>query len=535
MTCCFFAALFVLVCPSLSKPSFAQSVILQQPVNGPLTSDFGPRTSPTAGASSNHKGQDIAVPNSTPIPVTGTLVACDNTNGGAGIMATIDHGCCTLERYLHLESCSGGAVLSDSTGVGTGAHLHWEVHVKGVKVDPMFTIGKNLCDPAIQEQVIQDAYSKLPASEIGGGGGSTGDCTAPKPQQQPVDSVESVPTGSVNPVTGVVNTGPPIIITRTVDGRTIIDLDIDPYNPPPPLPPSVTDGFTQPVDTNNEVTGCATDTWTAMVNQSVLQTRREMAMNQRYIAKPDSVLAYACLGVDLQAAGNSIGPVFSESTAWANKQISILNGQTVTTDVSMGEGSLDGALGNAANHLAQSYITGLFSHGFLGGTAGEAPLPPQVTSGSGGSDADFPIHQPIDSCAVMASVWNAAKCGNITDSIPFPRFQEMIGTDPRQYPRILACQDSGISQGMIDTAQGANVAFDEIETHLSILNPPLVGASERCAPPIPTGITIQRRRGAGILSSLINYQDAVCPTPGCTYQNTGIAGTGMFRPLGTCE
>lgn len=520
--CLGFMAVFV----TTPSPSSAQSVVLQQPVAGPLTSPYGPRTSPKAGASSNHRGQDIGV-NLANFTSTGTLISCQNA-GNAGNMAVVDHGCCVQEVFMHLLSCGGSGFTTDSTGNITGPHLHWEVHVKGVRVDPAFAIGKNLCDPAIQTAVINDAYSKLPASVIGGGGGSSGACTSPKPPQQPVNSVTTIPPGGINPITGQPTspTGPPLIVTITPGGVITVLPAPGVYSPPPLLPPSVDTGFTQPATTNNPVTGCATDTWTAMVNQSVLQTRREMLMNERYIAKPDSVLAYACLGNDFNSAGQNIGPIFSENTWWANKQINII-GQTVTTAVNLGSGSLDGAIGNAAVWLAEEFIASNFYHDFLGGTAGQTSLPPQVTSGNSGTSLS-PL-QGIYDCSTMAQVWQLAKCQNITDPVPFPTFANLINNDPRIYPQLLKCQDSGITQNMINVAQGQNVLFDPINTHFSILDPTVSGGSTFCAPPIPTGVTVQRRGFGGILSLLNSYEDAVCPSPGCYYQNPTFGG------LGTCQ
>ena len=524
----FASCLFVLT-PSAS----AQTVILSPPAGAPLGSGYGPRGAPCASCSSNHKGQDLPLASGTSFSYEGTLLGCQEQRGGNGqltgwgVYARVDRGCCVQELFAHLESCGAGGLRSDTTGSATGAHVHWEVILKGVKVDPAFAMGKNLCDPTIQDQVIAHAYSIYSPSQIGGGGGSSGACSAPPPPQQPVEEKEFVPTGGTNPETGAVNTGPPLLITRTTDGRTIVEVAPNFFDTVGTLPPSVTTGFTQPATTNNPVTGCATDTWTAMVNQSVLQSRREMAINQRYIAKADSVLAYACLGIPIEAAGNNIGPIFSESTQWANKQIDII-GDTVTTSVNMGAGSLDGALGNAANSLAENYLNNSFYHNYMGGTAGQTAMPTPGGGGGGGSDADFGQLQTTGTCGLMSQVWSISKCQNVTDSIMFPRFEDLIGTDPRVYPQIYTCRDSGISQGMIDTARGAGVAMSPMESHAAILNPALVGGSG-CAPPIPTGVTIERRFGLGRISVPRNYVDAICPTPGCTYQNPSLGG------LGTCQ
>lgn len=532
-SCLSCALIFVSLCfaafVSTTKIAHAQSVVLQQPVDGPISDTMRFRSShPVSGEPRYHYGIDIAVPSGTPVRSTGTLVSCSNSGGGGGIIAVVDHGCCVIERFMHLESCGGGNIISDNTGGSTGPHLHWEVRIKGVNVNPTAAVGQNLCDEAVQNSLIANAYTIIPSPPNGGGGGSTGACTAPRPEQQPVDEVTYIPPGGVNPVTGVPTpiTGPGQIITVGTDGRVTVTPAPGFYTPVSPLPPSVTTGFTQPTTTDNPVTGCSTDTWTAMVNQSVLQTRREMLMNQRYIAKADSVLAYACIEPQLANVGRSMG-VFSENTEWANADIPILNGLNVRTSVSMGPASLDGAISGSALSLANSFIRSMFFHDYLGGTAGESELPPLADAGAGTDD--IVSMQESATCGMMNRVWQMAKCQNVTDGVAFPRFEDLIGNDPRIYPRIYRCNDSGITQDMIDVARGANVAFDPIETHFSILNPALVGSDQRCAPPISTGVVIERRFGLGRISIPRNYDDAICPTPGCSYQNPALGG------LGTCE
>ncbi len=524
-----FAGLCVAVFAVNIKTAHAQSVVLQQPVDGPISDTMRFREQhPVTGEPRYHFGIDIAVPSGTPVRSTGTLVSCSTSSSNGNIIAVVDHGCCVTERFMHLESCGGGRIISDNTGGSTGPHLHWEVIIKGVYVNPTAAVGQNLCDEAVQNSLIANAYTIIPVPPNGGGGGSTGACTAPRPEQQPVDEVTYIPPGGVNPVTGVPTpiTGPGQIITVGTDGRVTVTPAPGFYTPVSPLPPSVTTGFTQPTTTDDPVTGCSTDTWTAMVNQSVLQTRREMLMNQRYIAKADSTLSYACIEPQLANVGRSMG-VFSENTHWANARIPIENGLFVNTSVSMGPASLDGAVSNAALSLANSFIQSMFFHDYLGGTAGESALPPLADAGAGTDDIVSP--QESATCGMMNRVWQMAKCQNITDGIAFPRFEDLIGNDPRIYPRIYRCNDSGITQSMIDVAGGANVAFDPINLHLDILNPTLAGADQACAPPIPTGVIIQRRSGLGIITDIFNYDDAVCPTPGCTYQNPALGG------LGTCE
>lgn len=112
-----------------------------------VTSDYGPRTSPTNGASSNHKGIDIGAAYGADIVATdgGTvLVATYSSSGGNYVI--IDHGGGLCTVYMHASSLtvsagqtvSKGQVIAKvgSTGISTGNHLHFGVTLNGVYVSP---------------------------------------------------------------------------------------------------------------------------------------------------------------------------------------------------------------------------------------------------------------------------------------------------------------------------------------------------------------------------------------------------------------
>jgi len=118
------------------------------PVNGPITSPFGPRTHPITGDSRMHTGVDIGASSGTPIKAAGDgVVVMAGYNGGYGNWTLIDHGDGTATGYAHQSSIgvrigqqvSTGEVIGQvgSTGASTGPHLHWEVRVNGTPVDPM--------------------------------------------------------------------------------------------------------------------------------------------------------------------------------------------------------------------------------------------------------------------------------------------------------------------------------------------------------------------------------------------------------------
>ena len=112
-----------------------------------VTSDYGPRTSPTNGASSNHKGIDIGAAYGADIVAAdgGTvLVATYSSSGGNYVI--IDHGGGLCTVYMHASSLtvsagqtvSKGQVIAKvgSTGISTGNHLHFGVTLNGVYVRP---------------------------------------------------------------------------------------------------------------------------------------------------------------------------------------------------------------------------------------------------------------------------------------------------------------------------------------------------------------------------------------------------------------
>lgn len=112
-----------------------------------VTSDYGPRTSPTNGASSNHKGIDIGAAYGADIVAAdgGTvLVATYSSSGGNYVIINHGGGLCTV--YMHASSLtvsagqtvSKGQVIAKvgSTGISTGNHLHFGVTLNGVYVSP---------------------------------------------------------------------------------------------------------------------------------------------------------------------------------------------------------------------------------------------------------------------------------------------------------------------------------------------------------------------------------------------------------------
>ena len=118
------------------------------PVAGFLTSRFGTRASPFTGSREPHKGLDISARPGTPIyaPGKGT-VSFAAMDGAYGNSVILQHGAGLSTRYAHMQRfvVKEGQVLNrgdligyvGSTGRVSGPHLHYEVLMNGVHVDPM--------------------------------------------------------------------------------------------------------------------------------------------------------------------------------------------------------------------------------------------------------------------------------------------------------------------------------------------------------------------------------------------------------------
>ncbi len=113
-----------------------------------VTSQFGPRRAPTRGASRNHKGIDFGGPIGTPIYATADgIVGRARWVGGYGKFIELEHGNQLQTRYGHLSAMNvragqrvrKGDVIGfmGSTGRSTGSHLHYEVRIGGVAVNPL--------------------------------------------------------------------------------------------------------------------------------------------------------------------------------------------------------------------------------------------------------------------------------------------------------------------------------------------------------------------------------------------------------------
>jgi len=132
-----------------SREALLAHTPLGYPIRGWITSPFGYRRSPFTGRREFHEGIDIAAPVGAPIRVPADGVAVFvGRNGGYGKVVVVDHGYGFSTRYGHCskilvsvgDKVKRGQVIArvGNTGRSTAPHLHYEVRVGKVAVNPYY-------------------------------------------------------------------------------------------------------------------------------------------------------------------------------------------------------------------------------------------------------------------------------------------------------------------------------------------------------------------------------------------------------------
>lgn len=144
-------------------PTRGISVPSRMPLEGAaLTSSFGMRTHPVLGGRRQHHGIDLAAPSGTPVYATADgIVSRADWYSSYGLYISLEHGAAMQTRYAHLsrlavatgDSVKKGDLIGyvGSTGRSTGPHLHYEVRVEGLAVNPI---------PYMVESEAQLAYAR---------------------------------------------------------------------------------------------------------------------------------------------------------------------------------------------------------------------------------------------------------------------------------------------------------------------------------------------------------------------------------------
>jgi murein DD-endopeptidase MepM/ murein hydrolase activator NlpD len=120
-----------------------------------ISSPFGWRSDPIKGIHRRHAGIDLPGPPMTSVHATGAgIVRIAGRAGGYGNLVEIEHPGGVRTRYGHLarvlvspgETVEQGEAIGrmGSTGRSTGTHLHYEVRVNGLAVNPLEYIGQTV-------------------------------------------------------------------------------------------------------------------------------------------------------------------------------------------------------------------------------------------------------------------------------------------------------------------------------------------------------------------------------------------------------
>ena len=134
------------------SPGMPSNLLLDKPVNGPMSSRFGVRRFFNGEERNPHAGLDFAVPAGTPIkaPAAGRVILIGNYffNGNT---VFLDHGQGFISMFCHMskvdvklgDSVPRGAVVGrvGSTGRATGPHMHWNISLNDARIDPAIFIG----------------------------------------------------------------------------------------------------------------------------------------------------------------------------------------------------------------------------------------------------------------------------------------------------------------------------------------------------------------------------------------------------------
>lgn len=134
-----------------SKGESAKGLLMKTPVDGArISSGFGSRFHPILGYTRMHKGVDFAVPTGTPVMAAGSgTIQFMGRASGYGNFVKINHGNGYSTDYGHLSRFAPGMrsgarvrqgqvfAYSGMTGMATGPHLHYEILVNNVQVNPL--------------------------------------------------------------------------------------------------------------------------------------------------------------------------------------------------------------------------------------------------------------------------------------------------------------------------------------------------------------------------------------------------------------
>jgi len=127
-----------------------RKALLKTPINGArITSGYGMRNHPLLGYTKMHRGIDFGAPTGTPVYASGdAVVEFVGRKGGYGNFLKLKHNNSYESGYAHLSRFATGiapgkkvkqgqiVAYVGTTGQSTGPHLHYEIFVNGIQVNP---------------------------------------------------------------------------------------------------------------------------------------------------------------------------------------------------------------------------------------------------------------------------------------------------------------------------------------------------------------------------------------------------------------
>lgn len=132
----------------MDQRDFLNAKPTRKPVVGYYTSGFGVRRSPVGGRLKMHEGLDIANYVGAPIQATADgIVVFATVKAGYGQTVIVDHGYGVQTWYAHTkkilvkrgQKINRGDLVAQlgNSGQSTGPHLHYEIRINGIPVDPL--------------------------------------------------------------------------------------------------------------------------------------------------------------------------------------------------------------------------------------------------------------------------------------------------------------------------------------------------------------------------------------------------------------
>lgn len=569
-------------CLGVMQGAQAQQVVIGPPLaEMTVTSNFGWRN--IDNGSTFHKGVDLRARTPTPALVTPGYISTNYAvnRGAAGNRLIVRYSCNVEVWYFHLSSYSEPPPMPVTGSSGTATpHLHFEIRVDSVPVDPMAAFGANLCDEATKT-CLKDhaAFAMTPPAAPGqpeNRGTRQDECrnnpatnfpgspplVAPSgmPTEEHEDSGLPVPvgTGPQRPPLGPQHYPPPTFING-VESRA--------DNPPPGgqviyelLPNGMTTG------------ACDVDVFTLLRAKGAFEAQEDVIYSEMAIHKPDSVLEYSCFNQFMNHTATPGAAIFSETDAFSGPMGGLLGAILGVTgrpvpyrlgrinipmflNTRLAPASMDIALGGTVMTTMGYYLNFQFPHNLGGGTT-------EVTNSIEGL-----IGNQGYNCDIMQTIWTASKCQNFSDTTymdtekgPFFQFEEMIAEtgDPND-PRTQRgeCIDTGMYEQDIMRLQNVNfgnglepayfnTAASTPEDFGSILGSMFGGLfgglfgddegggpdlesgvtlsdmtdPEQCdvLPPISTGLSVMFVENPGeATENVVQFEEHFCSNPGCHY------------------